>query len=267
MYPYKQILCDMESGIFMGKWKPGSRIPSVRELAVQYWTNPNTVQRAVRELEREGLILSRRGCGMSVTEDVDMIRRLRQERTKQVFGAFASRMKEMGYSPEQVKDMLDKNMPEDILPPGTGPAENDRGGNDEGINDEDDRGSKEEGKGGRSGKDGNRDDRGGRNSEGADGSVGNGNSKGGSGNAGSVKMLELHILSILGARELYGYQILQELTGDRKVSKPSLYAALRRMDAERLLTVRAEVCNGRLRKYYQLTESGTACLEYRLQQT
>lgn len=107
MYPYRQVLCDMESGIFTGKWKPGSQVPSIRILAAQYHVNPNTVQRAVRELEQSGLFISRRGCRMMVTENVDIIRRLRQERTKQAVSFFAGRMEELGYSSEQVKNMLD----------------------------------------------------------------------------------------------------------------------------------------------------------------
>lgn len=72
------------------------------------------------------------------------------------------------------------------------------------------------------------------------------------------KTLDFHILSMLESREMYGYQVLKELTGNIKVSKPSLYAALRRLDAEKLLTVRTEVCNGRMRKYYRVTAYGAA---------
>lgn len=82
---YVQLLEDFKIKISTGFWKPGEKIPAVRNLAVEYEVNPNTVQRALAELEREGLCESKRTAGRFVTEDIPKIHTL----SKGAFSNFA----------------------------------------------------------------------------------------------------------------------------------------------------------------------------------
>ncbi|WP_312349437.1 GntR family transcriptional regulator [Actinomyces sp.] len=64
-----QLVVEFRRRISTGQWAPGSRIPSVRELALEMGVNPNTVQRALGELDRESLTLTERTAGRFVTQD------------------------------------------------------------------------------------------------------------------------------------------------------------------------------------------------------
>ena len=65
---YLQIIERLETAIAAGTYPPGSKMPSVRDLALEAGVNPNTVQRAFAELEREGLVLTQPTAGRTVTE-------------------------------------------------------------------------------------------------------------------------------------------------------------------------------------------------------
>ncbi len=65
---YKQIADYIRQTVAAGVYRPGEMIPSLRALALQLKVNPNTVQRAYEQLEREGLVRSRKGLGMFVTQ-------------------------------------------------------------------------------------------------------------------------------------------------------------------------------------------------------
>lgn len=73
---YIQLLEDFKIKISTGEWQAGDKIDSVRNLATTYKVNPNTIQRALTELEREGLCESQRTIGRFVTEDVKRIKSL-----------------------------------------------------------------------------------------------------------------------------------------------------------------------------------------------
>ena len=74
---YLQIVHSLQRGIAGGVYPPGSRLPSVRELALEAGVNPNTMQRALSELERTGLVCSQRTAGRFVTEDAAALTQLR----------------------------------------------------------------------------------------------------------------------------------------------------------------------------------------------
>lgn len=73
-----QLVVEFRRRISTGQWAPGSRIPSVRELALEVGVNPNTVQRALGELDRESLTLTERTAGRFVTRDRDAIEAARE---------------------------------------------------------------------------------------------------------------------------------------------------------------------------------------------
>ena len=68
---YSQLIEQIKVGIVSGAFPPGERLPSVRDLATEAGVNPNTMQRALAELERDGLVYSQRTAGRFVTEDQD----------------------------------------------------------------------------------------------------------------------------------------------------------------------------------------------------
>lgn len=106
---YAQILEIIEMQIISGHYKPGDKILSVRELAADAGVNPNTMQKALSELERSGLILTQRTSGRTVTEDMELIGQMRDEIAHSQIEEFMSRMKSMGFSKEEVLHILKKS--------------------------------------------------------------------------------------------------------------------------------------------------------------
>ena len=97
---YVQLMETITAAIASGTLAAGSRLPSVREMAAQAGVNPNTMQRALAELERDGLLYSQRTAGRFVTDQSDRITQKRKELAMQQIRIFLSSMKEMGYTSE-----------------------------------------------------------------------------------------------------------------------------------------------------------------------
>lgn len=95
---YAQLLERIQFQIVSGVYRAGDKLPSVRELAAEASVNPNTMQKAFAELERSGLIVTRRTSGRFVTEDTDMIAQIRTGLAKEEINAFLARMQDLGYS-------------------------------------------------------------------------------------------------------------------------------------------------------------------------
>ena len=95
---YAQLMDTLKRRIITGRYLPGEKLPSVRELAAEAGINPNTVQRAFSELEREGLIYTQRATGKYVTENADEIKSTRQALAKTQVAEFLSNMQSLGYS-------------------------------------------------------------------------------------------------------------------------------------------------------------------------
>lgn len=103
---YAQILERIEMQIISGIYKPGSKIPSVRELAAEAGVNPNTMQRALTELERKGLVTTQRTSGRVVTEDMNMIKETRNILAKEQIQDFIRRMNELGFEKEEILALI-----------------------------------------------------------------------------------------------------------------------------------------------------------------
>ena len=76
---YSQLVDQLKRAVVSGEYAPGGKLPSVRELAADAGINPNTVQRAFGELERDGLVFTQRTSGKFVTEDTEKIETIKQE--------------------------------------------------------------------------------------------------------------------------------------------------------------------------------------------
>ncbi len=98
---YIQLVDQLRVYIISGVLTPGERLPSVRELALQTKVNPNTVQKAMLELERVGLIYTERTNGKFVSEDTQKIADFRAEYAQRIGQRFLSDMKNIGYDTEK----------------------------------------------------------------------------------------------------------------------------------------------------------------------
>ncbi|BDG37046.1 GntR family transcriptional regulator [Saccharococcus caldoxylosilyticus] len=95
---YMQIMEKINKKIVRNEWKAGDKLPSVREMAVQTGVNPNTIQRTYSELERMGIVETRRGQGTFVTENVEVIERLREQLKRDIVADFIRNMTELGFT-------------------------------------------------------------------------------------------------------------------------------------------------------------------------
>jgi len=109
---YLQLVDIIKQKIMAGEYRPGQRMPSVRELAADAAVNPNTMQRALAELEREGLIYTQRTNGRYVSEDAGMIAGLRVSGAEQRTKDFYREMRQNGLSAEEIRGLLEKAIAE-----------------------------------------------------------------------------------------------------------------------------------------------------------
>ncbi|MBD5500703.1 MAG: GntR family transcriptional regulator [Lachnospiraceae bacterium] len=105
---YTQILEKIQVRIVSGIYQPGEKIPSVRELAAEAGVNPNTMQKALSELERSKIIITQRTSGRIVTEDLEMIKKTRNQLAKDQIEAFIKRMEALGFSKEDIIALLER---------------------------------------------------------------------------------------------------------------------------------------------------------------
>lgn len=105
---WQQLKEQIAVGIVTGQFPPGSRLPSVRELAVDAGVNPNTMQRALTELERDGLAKSMGTIGRVVTEDREKINELRKVIAQDVIKQYLSGMSRLGYSASEAVNVLEE---------------------------------------------------------------------------------------------------------------------------------------------------------------
>lgn len=95
-------------GIVTGEYPPGSKLPTVRELAVLAGVNPNTMQRALMELERDGLAKSHGTIGRMVTTDRDKIEEVRRTFAATKIQEYLSGMELLGYSSKEALNVLEE---------------------------------------------------------------------------------------------------------------------------------------------------------------
>lgn len=105
---YSQLVEQLQLRIVTGAYPPGSRINSVRELAGEAAVNPNTMQRALSELEKQELVFTQRTSGRFVTENKERIDALRQELANEKISSFFSEMCRLGYEKREVIELLIK---------------------------------------------------------------------------------------------------------------------------------------------------------------
>ena len=103
---YSQLIQRIKQGIVSGELPAGSRLPSVRDLATEAGVNPNTMQRALQDLEREGMVYSQRTAGRFVTEDALVIAQVKKSLAGQHVRVFLEGMGKLGYGRDEILDLL-----------------------------------------------------------------------------------------------------------------------------------------------------------------
>ena len=110
---YTQLIHQVEVGIVTGAFPPGERLPSVRDMATEAGVNPNTMQRALAELERDGLVYSQRTAGRFVTEDNTMINTAKRSLAERHVKTFLEAMLRLGFHRDEIIDLIQQELGEE----------------------------------------------------------------------------------------------------------------------------------------------------------
>lgn len=103
---YLQLMERIQQDIVSGVYKPGDKIPSVRDLALDAAVNPNTMQKALSELERSGLVYSQRTSGRFITEDAKMLSDLKKKLAFEHIQTFFQKMRQLGFSDRETLNII-----------------------------------------------------------------------------------------------------------------------------------------------------------------
>lgn len=110
---YIQIINLIRKRMISGEIKEGEKLPSVREFSTELKVNPNTIQRAYQELEREDLVFTQRGMGTFVTKDLNKIKDLKNSMASNIVQDFIIEMKSIGYGKKEIIELINKEIKED----------------------------------------------------------------------------------------------------------------------------------------------------------
>lgn len=105
---FRQLVEHIQLMIVSGGYKPGEKLPSVRDLAAEASVNPNTMQKALADLEQSGLVYAQRTSGRYITEDEGMIAKLKNELATQQILDFLEKMGQIGFSKQQTIELMTK---------------------------------------------------------------------------------------------------------------------------------------------------------------
>lgn len=103
---YLQLVEQLERAVVTGVYPPGERVPAVRDLAAQAQVNPNTMQRALAEMESRGLLVTQRTTGRTVTSDTALIAKTRQALAASLAQDFLAQAKALGLTREEILALL-----------------------------------------------------------------------------------------------------------------------------------------------------------------
>lgn len=110
---YVQIMNLIKHNIVTKKLRGGDKLLSVREMSENLKVNPNTIQRAYQELEREGITYTQRGMGTFVNDDNDMVRRLKNEMASETINNFINGMKSLGFDGKEIINIINERVKEE----------------------------------------------------------------------------------------------------------------------------------------------------------
>lgn len=109
---YLQLIEQIEIKICSGVFEPGSKLPSVRELAQEAAVNPNTMQKALSILEENGLLYTNRTSGRFITEDAKMIQQAKHKLAQDQISEFIEKMKSLGFDKTETLSIISSMLEE-----------------------------------------------------------------------------------------------------------------------------------------------------------
>ena len=107
---YLQLMERIQHDIISGVYKPGDKIPSVRDLALDAAVNPNTMQKALSELERNGLVYSQRTSGRFITDDEELLKNMKMQLATEHIRQFFEQMHQLGFSDDETLQMIQETL-------------------------------------------------------------------------------------------------------------------------------------------------------------
>lgn len=107
---YLQLVNTFKHRIVSGDLKAGSKLESVRDLAISFEVNPNTMQRALAELERDGLVFADRTVGRFITDNKEMIVKMREDVAQEIIDKFIEQMKSLGFSTQEAMELFKRKL-------------------------------------------------------------------------------------------------------------------------------------------------------------
>ncbi|ADK15571.1 MULTISPECIES: GntR family transcriptional regulator [Clostridium] len=107
---YMQIIDIVKRKIVKEELKPGDKLLSVREMSSKLKVNPNTIQRAYQELERNDIAYKQRGTGTFIKEDISMVEKLKEEMAQKIIYSFIIGMKELGFSSDEIIKIVEEKV-------------------------------------------------------------------------------------------------------------------------------------------------------------
>lgn len=111
---YIQIMDMIKRDIVTKKLNGGDKLPSVREMAESLKVNPNTVQRAYQELERENVTYTQRGMGTFITENTEKLASLKREMAKEIVESFVTGMRSLGFNSNEILEIIKEYLKKEV---------------------------------------------------------------------------------------------------------------------------------------------------------
>ena len=100
----------IQHDIISGVYQPGDKLPSVRDLALDAAVNPNTMQKALSELERGGLVYSHRTSGRFITDDSTLLKKIKTDLAQEYISTFLSQMRRLGVNDSETLEMIKETL-------------------------------------------------------------------------------------------------------------------------------------------------------------
>ena len=107
---YLQLMERIQHDIISGVYQPGDKLPSVRDLALDAAVDPNTMQKALSELERGGLVYSHRTSGRFITDDSTLLKKIKTDLAQEYISTFLSQMRRLGLNDSETLEMIKETL-------------------------------------------------------------------------------------------------------------------------------------------------------------
>ena len=107
---FQQIADILTARILAGQYAPGEKLPAVRELALEAGVNPNTMQRALADVEAQGLVFTRRGDGRYVSKEEQAVQKARQQSAARYMDEMIAALTALGIAPGDIPGLVEAHL-------------------------------------------------------------------------------------------------------------------------------------------------------------